>query len=332
MEGQRMAQYNTIILKKGVEKLSQKEKQTYKKGDLIYGKRDKPPVELKRWTLENEKKAEIELEKYFCWMDSSIFSGKVFEYALVYCQTDENGEVIKELEYKFARENKEWNHFVEEHYNIQIGVSTMRECDGAFECAIKELKKEGLSFKVLPLCQSYCNSPIEMIEYETERGIRYCVTWREWYYIMVDLPFDGDYSSLIEDVNDQINHDQKPQKMMSKFRKLVKNAEIEAFYMKLSETEEKLLAIYRKRVIDQNLAEERTDWDADDPVDEAANEILRKRRIAGILYHEGYCSYCDMEFLAQFDTEENLQMNRLTLKELKVGYDEFLRQPYWGIR
>lgn len=322
-----MLQYNTIILKKGVEKLSWKEKQIYKAGDLIYGKGKKPPIELKRWASKNEEKARMELEKYFCWIDRGVGSGKVFEYALIYCQTDENGEIVKELEYKFARENKEWTGHVDEHYGIQIGSSSVGECDYAFDSYVKLLKNEGITFTVLPLCQFLYNDPIEMIEYESERGKVYCVTYKKRYYCMRELPFDGDYSSLIEDVNNQINHDEEPEKMVSKFRKVLDDAYGKARYMDLSEEEKKLLIVYKKRVIDQNLAEEKTDWDFYDPVDVAAEELLEKRRIAKILYQEGY-GYDDIEYLAQFDKEENIQINRSVLKELKVGYDDLMKGPY----
>lgn len=323
-----MSQYNTIILKKAIEELSWKRKQTYKMGDLIYGKGEKQPVELKRWTSENEEKAEWELEKYFCWIDRGSCSGKAMEYALIYCQTDENGEVIKELRIKFAKENKEWTGHVNEHYGIQIGSSSMGEYY-AFDNYIKLLENEGIPFNVLPLCQFLYNDPIEMIEYESKRGKVYCVTYRNRYYCMRELPFDGDYPGLIEDVNNQINHGWEPQKMKSKFRKVLDDAYGKARYMELSENEKKLLIMYKKRVVDQNLAEEKTDWDVYDPVDVAAEELLEKRRVARILYQEGY-GYDDIEYLAQFDKKEYFQINRSILKELKVAYDDFMKGPYWG--
>lgn len=238
-----MSQYNTIILKKAIEKLSKKMEQTYKIGDLIYGRGEKQPVELKRWTSENEEKADQELEKYFCWIDRGPGGCKVMEYALIYCQTDENGEVIKELKVKLAKENKEWTGHVNEHYGIQIGSNSMGEYY-AFDNYIKLLENEGIPFNVLPLCQFLYNDPIEMIEYESKRGKVYCVTYRNRYYCMRELPFDGDYPSLIEDIDNQINNDREPKKMVSKFRKVLDDAYERARHMELSEEEKKLLIIY----------------------------------------------------------------------------------------
>lgn len=51
--------------------------------------------------------------------------------------------------------------------------------------------------------------------------------------------------------------------------------------------------------------------------------------MAKILYREGY-GYDDIEYLSQFDKEENIQINKSILKELKVAYDDFIKGPYWG--
>ena len=72
--------YNTIILKHG-------------EGDCVCGE-NANPEELKRWSSDQYGLAKAELNKYKCSYKKS--GGYVFadEYALEYCNTDEDGEFL----------------------------------------------------------------------------------------------------------------------------------------------------------------------------------------------------------------------------------------------
>ena len=85
--------YNTIILKHGVGSYSKKQFNNFTEGDCICGE-NASPEELKRWTGDQYDLAKAELAKYSCSYRKS--GGYMFadEYALEYCNTDEDGEFL----------------------------------------------------------------------------------------------------------------------------------------------------------------------------------------------------------------------------------------------
>ncbi len=93
---------NTIILKKGYARLTNNEYKGFSKGDTIWGV-DRDPEEVKRWSIEDKEEAEKELAKYRC----TYSGGNVWdieEYALEYCECDEEGEFIEGSDYSLAEE------------------------------------------------------------------------------------------------------------------------------------------------------------------------------------------------------------------------------------
>lgn len=93
---------NTIILKKGYARLTESEYKKFEKGDTIWGI-DREPEEIKRWNIEDEAEAKAELAKHKCTYDG----GNVWdieEYALEYCECDEDGEFIQGSDFDLAEE------------------------------------------------------------------------------------------------------------------------------------------------------------------------------------------------------------------------------------
>lgn len=95
--------YNTIILKKGDASLTKREMESFEKGDTIWGI-DREPEEIKRWNIEQEEEAKEELKKYKCsyknWQDGT----DVKEYALEYCECDEDDEYVSGSDFYLAEE------------------------------------------------------------------------------------------------------------------------------------------------------------------------------------------------------------------------------------
>lgn len=65
----------------------------FKKGDLIWGD-NSDPRELKRWMMANEQEAVAELAKCRCSYNTNDTLSRIEEYALAYCTTDPDGEII----------------------------------------------------------------------------------------------------------------------------------------------------------------------------------------------------------------------------------------------
>lgn len=101
---------NTIILKHCEIRLTRTEFKSFKKGETILGSTDGcdyPVEELKRWSIEDQTKAIEELSKYRCKYteDGSLYN--IEEYALEYCECDENGEFIQGSDFDLAEEESE---------------------------------------------------------------------------------------------------------------------------------------------------------------------------------------------------------------------------------
>lgn len=98
--------YNTIILLKGEERLTRNEYKNFKKGDTILGI-DAVPEELKRFKASDEAAALEELNKYRCSYYQASELIYVEEYALEFCECDEEGEFIEGSDYEMAPELKD---------------------------------------------------------------------------------------------------------------------------------------------------------------------------------------------------------------------------------
>lgn len=98
---------NTIILKHCEIRLTREEFKGFKKGNTICGEDEYPVEKLKRWSIEDQQEAIEELSKYRCKYteDGSLYN--IEEYALEYCECDEDGEFIQGSDYDLAPEESE---------------------------------------------------------------------------------------------------------------------------------------------------------------------------------------------------------------------------------
>lgn len=94
---------NTIILLTDDVLLTRNEYKGFEKGDLIVGI-DSDPKELKRWNIADEEEAKKELAKYRCEYKDSGSCYSVKEFALMYCECDEDGEFVEGADYDMAEE------------------------------------------------------------------------------------------------------------------------------------------------------------------------------------------------------------------------------------
>lgn len=98
--------FNTIVLKKGEGTYTRNEWERFKKGNTILGC-DSEPEEIKRWSIDHKEEAQEELKKYRCryFKDANFYY--VEEYALEYCECDNDEEFISGSDYDLAEEEKE---------------------------------------------------------------------------------------------------------------------------------------------------------------------------------------------------------------------------------
>lgn len=92
---------NTIILIHGTGEIKEK-------GDAVLGI-DNNAAEVKRWTMEQIGEAKAELAKHRCtYHESKTFIGSTViqadEWALQYCECDEDGEYVTGADYDLAEE------------------------------------------------------------------------------------------------------------------------------------------------------------------------------------------------------------------------------------
>lgn len=98
---------NTIILLKGEAGLTNAtEMKHFEKGDTIWGI-DSTPEELRRWNIDQKEEAKEELAKYHCAYRSNGHMTWIDEYALEYCECDEDGEFMQGSDYELAEEVNE---------------------------------------------------------------------------------------------------------------------------------------------------------------------------------------------------------------------------------
>lgn len=99
--------FNTIILRKGVRRLTRREYKKFDKGDAIFGV-DVESEELRRWSIDKEAEAIAELAKYRCEYSHGTELIYITEYALEWCECDEDGEFIQGSDYDLAEEKEEY--------------------------------------------------------------------------------------------------------------------------------------------------------------------------------------------------------------------------------
>ena len=117
---------NTIILKKGYARLTDSEYENFTKGDTISGN-DSNPEELKRWSIDHEEEAKEELKKYNCTYKND-YGWNIEEYALEYCECDEEGEFVVGSDYEMATEKR-----------IVMTLETVEEIEVGMEVRFAEL-------------------------------------------------------------------------------------------------------------------------------------------------------------------------------------------------
>lgn len=94
---------NTIILLADDASLTRREYKSFEKGDLIFGI-DSEPKELKRWNIADKEEAMKELAKYKCEYKESGGCYSIKEFALMYCECDEDGEFVEGADFDMAEE------------------------------------------------------------------------------------------------------------------------------------------------------------------------------------------------------------------------------------
>ena len=82
--------------------MTNNEYKAFQKGDTIFGI-DCNPEELKRWSIEQEQEAKTELAKHNCTY-SGGYVWNIEEYALEYCECDEDGEFVEGSDFDLAGE------------------------------------------------------------------------------------------------------------------------------------------------------------------------------------------------------------------------------------
>ena len=93
--------FNTIVLKKGEGNLTKSEYKNFNRGDMIFNINSEPE-EVKRWNFTNKDEARRELARYSCEYIEYADCWSIKEYALEYCECDENGEFIQGSDYDLA--------------------------------------------------------------------------------------------------------------------------------------------------------------------------------------------------------------------------------------
>lgn len=96
--------FNTIILWKGQEILTNKEHEDFETGDTVWGD-NATPTELNRWPMECKEEAQRILAGYRSSYEYDKGQNRWYieEYALEFCETDEDGEFVEGSDYELAR-------------------------------------------------------------------------------------------------------------------------------------------------------------------------------------------------------------------------------------
>lgn len=97
--------FNTIILRHGYARLTDSEYKKFETGDTIWGDNSNPE-EIRRWDIGQKEEARKELAKYRCEY-SKNYLHDIEEYALEYCECDEDGEFLEGSDYDLAEEKED---------------------------------------------------------------------------------------------------------------------------------------------------------------------------------------------------------------------------------
>lgn len=97
---------NTIILKKAECRLTIQEFSSFDRGDAIYGNHCNPE-ELQRWNIEEEKEAYQRFKQFNCSYQQRFNYWNICEFALEFCECDEDGDFISGGDYDLAPYKKD---------------------------------------------------------------------------------------------------------------------------------------------------------------------------------------------------------------------------------
>lgn len=95
--------FNTIILLHGDAALSKMEMKKFEKGDTVINDLA-DATEVKRWKMSEKDKAFAELASKKCTYKKGIELTYIDEWALEYCECDEDGEFVEGSDYDMADE------------------------------------------------------------------------------------------------------------------------------------------------------------------------------------------------------------------------------------
>lgn len=98
--------YNTIFLKHGNALVKAAKFKDYSMGNAIFGV-DAVPDILWKWPIEKELEAKAELKKLRCTYEKSGDFFYIKEFALEYCETDEDGDFICGSDFDLAEATDE---------------------------------------------------------------------------------------------------------------------------------------------------------------------------------------------------------------------------------
>ena len=112
-----------VRLLKGYAELTEREHAEFTKGDTIYGD-GYEPEELQRWNIENEDDALAELGKLECDYYHTNDSWSIVEYALEYCEADEDGDLIGFSDIDMATEKEYGVDIATYQANVVFGLAS----------------------------------------------------------------------------------------------------------------------------------------------------------------------------------------------------------------
>lgn len=95
--------FNTIILKAGQATLTKSEYKNFTKGGTIFGI-DSEPEEVMRWNIKDERDAKEELARHSCEYIEYAECWGIQEWALEYCECDEDGDFSEGSDFELAKE------------------------------------------------------------------------------------------------------------------------------------------------------------------------------------------------------------------------------------
>ena len=111
--------YNTIFLKHGNALVKAAKFKDYSIGDAIFGV-DATPDILWKWPIEKESEAKAELKKLRCTYEKSGDFFYVKEFALEYCETDEDGDFICGSVWRKRRMNRRRAKFLQYNKKLKL--------------------------------------------------------------------------------------------------------------------------------------------------------------------------------------------------------------------